>query len=102
MLKTENILNKILCGDALTLLKQMPDNFIDTVITSPPYWGLRDYGTAEWEGGDENCKHKHGNQVAQTNGVGNVHSGMKPGYDASVCIICGAKRIDEQIGLAKT
>lgn len=86
----------------MEVLKTFPDNSISCCITSPPYWGLRDYGTADWEGGDENCKHKHGNQVAQTNGVGNVHSGMKPGYDASVCILCGAKRIDEQIGLEKT
>jgi len=25
-------------------LKEIPDNFIDTIVTSPPYWGLRDYG----------------------------------------------------------
>ena len=27
-------------------------------MTSPPYWGLRDYGTATWEGGDAECDHK--------------------------------------------
>lgn len=31
-------------GDALTVLKTMPDESIDMVMTSPPYWGLRDYG----------------------------------------------------------
>lgn len=30
--------------DCLDGLKKLPDNFIDTVVTSPPYWGLRDYG----------------------------------------------------------
>lgn len=34
----------IICGDALTELKQMPNNGVDCCITSPPYWGLRDYG----------------------------------------------------------
>ena len=38
-------INKIHQGDVSTILKQMPSNFVDTVITSPPYWGLRDYGT---------------------------------------------------------
>jgi DNA modification methylase len=31
-------------GDALNVLKAMPDQSINTCITSPPYWGLRDYG----------------------------------------------------------
>lgn len=35
--------NQILQGSALARLKQLPDNSIDTCITSPPYWGLRDY-----------------------------------------------------------
>ena len=37
-------LNKIYCGDALTILKTFPDECVDTCVTSPPYWGLRDYG----------------------------------------------------------
>jgi DNA modification methylase len=32
--------------DALTLLKALPDGCIDCVVTSPPYYGLRDYGVA--------------------------------------------------------
>jgi DNA modification methylase len=31
-------------GDALSVLKTMPSQSINTCITSPPYWGLRDYG----------------------------------------------------------
>jgi len=31
-------------GDALALLKQLPDDCIQCVVTSIPYWGLRDYG----------------------------------------------------------
>jgi len=37
-------IDTILCGDCLEILRQLPDNQIDCVITSPPYWGLRDYG----------------------------------------------------------
>lgn len=36
--------NKILYGDALAVLKTLPDECVDCIITSPPYWGLRDYG----------------------------------------------------------
>lgn len=34
-------------GDALAALRRMPSNFFRAAITSPPYWGLRDYGIAE-------------------------------------------------------
>lgn len=34
----------ILCGDALQMLKTMPDRHVQTVVTSPPYYALRDYG----------------------------------------------------------
>jgi site-specific DNA-methyltransferase (adenine-specific) len=38
--------NTIIQGDALTILQTMPDHSVDCVITSPPYWGLRDYEVA--------------------------------------------------------
>jgi len=31
-------------GNALEVLSALPDGFVQTVVTSPPYWGLRDYG----------------------------------------------------------
>lgn len=34
----------IYCGDSLEVLKGMADESVDCCITSPPYWGLRDYG----------------------------------------------------------
>jgi DNA modification methylase len=33
-------------GDALTLLRAMPAESVQCCVTSPPYWGLRDYGVA--------------------------------------------------------
>jgi len=39
-------MNKIYQGDALTVLKTLPEESVDCVITSPPYWALRDYGVA--------------------------------------------------------
>lgn len=35
---------KLFNGDSLSVLKQLPSNFIHCCITSPPYYGLRDYG----------------------------------------------------------
>jgi len=35
----------------------LADSSVQCVVTSPPYWGLRDYGTARWEGGDAGCDH---------------------------------------------
>jgi len=37
-------LNHIYCGNALSILKTFPSDSIHCIITSPPYWGLRDYG----------------------------------------------------------
>lgn len=38
------LINQILQGDALAVLKTLPDELVDCVITSPPYWNLRNYG----------------------------------------------------------
>lgn len=35
--------NQILHGDSLTQLKTLPSNSVDCIVTSPPYWALRDY-----------------------------------------------------------
>ena len=40
----DKYLNKIIQGDSLEVLKTFPNESIDCAITSPPYWGLRDYG----------------------------------------------------------
>ena len=37
-------MNKCYQGDALEILKTLPDEHVQTCVTSPPYWGLRDYG----------------------------------------------------------
>lgn len=38
-----SIRNTIFCGDALAILKQLPDKCVQMVCTSPPYYGLRSY-----------------------------------------------------------
>ena len=50
--------NKVYSGNSLDVLKTFPDESIDMCITSPPYWGLRDYGTeGQVWGGDDECDH---------------------------------------------
>lgn len=39
-------MNKIICGDALEGLRILPDGIVQTCVTSPPYYGLRDYGVS--------------------------------------------------------
>ena len=40
-------MNKIITGNAIEVLKELPDCSADCCITSPPYLGLRDYGVNE-------------------------------------------------------
>ncbi len=89
-------------GDCLKLLASMPERSVDCCVTSPPYFGLRDYGTAEWEGGDPGCDHSVGGQVQDNKAPGAIVSGVRPGCDASKCKKCGAIRVDSQIGLEPT
>lgn len=39
-----SVLDYVWCCDALTLLRSLPDNHVNCIVTSPPYFGLRDYG----------------------------------------------------------
>jgi len=99
----------IICGDALTELRNLPDESVNCCVTSPPYWGLRDYGTAKWEGGGSECDHLAGPLASSKSGLHDgagcsesekVRTGGMPFRE--VCGKCGAHRIDSQLGLEKT
>lgn len=71
-------------------------------------FGLRDYGTATWEGGDPDCDHRESTpsrtaaSVASSTlggGKDNIHRSHEFKGD---CGRCGARRIDRQIGLEPT
>ena len=52
--------NKIYTGHVLDILKAFPDEAINSVLTSPPYWSLRDYGESTrtiWDG-ENDCEHE--------------------------------------------
>ncbi len=55
---------EIICADARGALAAMPDGSVHACITSPPYWGLRDYGIEPgvW-GGDDGCEHAWGQDL---------------------------------------
>lgn len=76
-------------GDALDVLSELPHHSVHCVVTSPPYWGLRDYGTATWTGGATNCAHS-------------VASPAHRRRDPQTCLRCGAIRRDRQYGLEAT
>jgi DNA modification methylase len=93
---------EIFAGDALQVLRGMESESVHCCITSPPYWGLRDYGTAKWEGGAADCDHKqvHGSQGKKGQRADRAHPGELP-YKG-ICGKCGAARVDAQIGLEPT
>jgi len=97
----------IINADVLDGLAQLDDGSVQTCVTSPPYWGLRDYGTGEWEGGDAECDHKQGrNGSGRADGI--VDDRAQRNRDgvaaltSRVCAKCGARRVDRQLGLERT
>jgi DNA modification methylase len=96
---------RILTGHCLDTLATLADKSVHCVVTSPPYWNLRDYGTAQWEGGDKGCDHKIPLATKGGCAVGNKQSSNPGSYgyrEWLICGRCGAKRIDLQIGLEET
>jgi DNA modification methylase len=75
-------------------------------VTSPPYYGLRDYGTGKWIGGDPKCPHRRLSKFSgktitghkQSELIGNVGDAIYK----TICPLCGAVREDKQIGLEET
>lgn len=58
----------IVQGDALESLRAFPNKSVHCCVTSPPYWGLRDYGLPPsiW-GGDPKCAHEWGDELPGDN-----------------------------------
>ena len=74
---SEEYTNKILNGDCLEVLKTLPDKICDCCVTSPPYYGLRDYGTGTWIGGDPNCPHRRTSKFSPNTSTGHVRRELK-------------------------
>jgi DNA modification methylase len=98
--------NEIATGDCREILPRWAAAGIraQTCITSPPYWGLRDYGTAQWQGGNDECDHVESEgrtDIERMYAPPSVATFNKRQY-REVCAVCGATRIDQQIGLEPT
>jgi len=87
-------LNKIYQGNALEILRSWPDELVHCVITSPPYWGLRDYGSCD-------CAHYRVFEGDTTNSAANYRSG-RPSPNCPKCAGTGKiKGTEKQLGLEK-
>jgi DNA modification methylase len=97
---------KIINGHCVDELSKLPEKIFQICITSPPYYGLRDYKTDPviW-GGNADCEHQWGNQVVDrsraTPGIaksGLTNNGASQAASArfekrsAFCIKCGAWR----------
>ena len=93
-------MNKVFFGDCRVTMKRLIAEGVkvQTCVTSPPYWGLRDYGSPPtvW-GGDPHCKHDFspsfqpggngsGKSYRRDRDAGITRGGLQPG----VCHKCGA------------
>ncbi|MFK0111804.1 DNA methyltransferase [Streptomyces sp. NPDC091217] len=93
-------------GDAVEVLRELPANAADCVVTSPPYWGLRDYGTGRRTGGNPACTDSTGRGAGTAPPryprapypASPAHRGGGP----RTCRRCGAVRRDRQYGLEAT
>lgn len=95
-------------GHVLTRLREMPEASVDCCVTSPPFWGLRDYGTEPqvWDGTDADCSHEWGSEqfrrgpagaqgstsqrVGRTNAEEQTSAGKPPKDVGANCAALGA------------
>jgi DNA modification methylase len=78
---------QLFVGDAARVLAAMPDRSVDCLVTSPPFWSLRDYGTGRWVAGRDGCPHP---------------VPVRQRSHGTVCGACGAVWADPQYGLEPT
>jgi site-specific DNA-methyltransferase (cytosine-N4-specific) len=105
------ITQQVLIGNCAEVLKTLPSESVDCVVTSPPYWGLRDYKTEPliWDA-VEGCEHEWGEEVRKVSiNHGQCGSTLTGGHNSwncsgevrtGFCAKCGAWR--GQLGLEPT
>ena len=87
--------DRILVGDVRARLRELPDESVHCVVTSPPYWGLRKYGDVDGQIGLEPTFNEHLEKLVQVFrevrrvlrpdgtcwlNLGDCYSGNKGGY----------------------
>src|SRR3990167_11148112 len=104
IVRTMSAEHRILAGDVRARLRELPDQSVYTICTSPPYWSQRAYGTdpqvwddagdcGEHEWGDVRVVHQRG-QHGQNAQVGNSIKEVAPRdlAQGQWCQRCGAWR----------
>ena len=98
-------------GDVRQVAAHLPGNAVQTIVTSPPYFALRDYGTGTWSGGRPGCDHQTARRKTRydyTLATSPKQSASRVGTDATnttwlaICPSCGAERQDDQLGMEDT
>jgi DNA modification methylase len=90
-------------GDCMEVLLTLPSESVHCCVTSPPYWGLRDYGTGAWDGCDPDCDHVvYGGGPPESSTLDGAKNRGRSYVTANPCPKCGARRIDQQLGLEET
>jgi DNA modification methylase len=87
---------EMMIGDCRDILPTRRPKSFQMACTSPPYYRQRDYGTAQWRGGDPACDHRAVPDAGRTTARSgrayqqrHVHTSCR----------CGARRIDRQLGI---
>lgn len=85
--------SELLVGNAGAQMSKLADNSVHVIVTSPPYYRLRDYGTEpqEW-GGDQGCEHSFGEATIQRDTRGTAGTGLAGGPQWE------ARRFDRNLG----
>lgn len=105
----------ILAGDCLTVLPTLAAESVQCVVTSPPFFNLRNYQTGHWIGGDPACDHVSDQRYRNAISASTTHEAFTPGGPENAlrlrkgrwreqghCLKCGAEWIDKQLGLEAT
>lgn len=94
--KTSLKLDSILCGEALKTLQKLPNELVDCIVTSPPYFQQRDYAGSQLQVGSERTP---GEYVARMTDIfTEAQRVLKPG--GSLWLVIGDKYVDNrQLGM---
>lgn len=85
-------LDQFHCGDAMEVARRMPDACVDTIVTSPPYFRQRDYGS-DLQIGSEKTVAQYIARLAEL--FGELQRVVKPG--GSAWVVIGDKYLNGQL-----
>jgi DNA modification methylase len=91
-LKLDRCIDQFICGDALEVVSKLPTDAVDTVVTSPPYYQQRDYGS-DLQIGQEMSPASYVERIAEL--FGQLKRVVKP--TGSAWIVIGDKYVNGEL-----